>query len=277
MIYAMADIHGFYEVLQENIKRIKFDPEKDRLIFLGDYIDYGPQSGQVLRYLYDLQQEYGNERVIVLPGNHEAMLLEWLKIYRSPKRGAYSDYSEWLLTDSAAGFKCFRTLVSAQKFAEFEAAAKKGTAEQCNRLAAQMVEEECEDILRWLRKLPLFYETEDAIYVHAGVDEEAEDLWKFAASDDLCESIFLWKYPPTQGEFYKTVIAGHTGTGSKDLAGDRDFHDVYFDGASHYFIDGSVIYSGRIPILAYDEAKHAYYSIDPSGRKKKVRPYEKMH
>ena len=107
MIYAMSDIHGCCKVFQEMLGLIDLDGD-NRLILLGDYIDYGPQSGQVLRYLYDLQQEYGNERVIVLPGNHEAMLLEWLKIYLHPKHGAYSDYSEWLLTDSDAGFKCFR-------------------------------------------------------------------------------------------------------------------------------------------------------------------------
>ena len=55
------------------------------------------------------------------------------------------------------------------------------------------------------------------------------------------------------------VIAGHVGSGQ--VADDPTFHDVFFDGYSHYFIDGSVMQSQRIPVLTYDTGTGQYGSI----------------
>ena len=56
--------------------------------------------------------------------------------------------------------------------------------------------------------------------------------------------------------FYKDIIAGHIGTYS--LKADKNFHGVYWDGMSHYFIDGSVNISGVIPLLMYDLESNKY-------------------
>ena len=50
------------------------------------------------------------------------------------------------------------------------------------------------------------------------------------------DNTLLGKFPATKGKFYKTIIAGHVGTCSRDLAADRSYHDVYYDGESHYYI-----------------------------------------
>ena len=68
------------------------------------------------------------------------------------------------------------------------------------------------------------------------------------------------------------MIAGHVGTGS--IAHDRYFHDVYFDGQSHYYIDGSVYKHGKLLLLVYDDNDKCYYQMD-SGRKNKVRKFER--
>lgn len=115
-------------------------------------------------------------------------------------------------------------------------------------------------MIKWIRSLKSYYETETQIFVHAGVEEEAEEYWKYGSADD----IFLWKYPATLGPFFKTIIAGHIGTGS--LAGDNSFHDVFYDGASHYYIDGSVYKNGKLLLLAYDETDGRYYQIENAER-----------
>ena len=43
------------------------------------------------------------------------------------------------------------------------------------------------------------------------------------------------------------IVAGHTGTA--EISGDPGFHDIYFDGESHYYIDGTVLESGIIPVI----------------------------
>lgn len=45
--------------------------------------------------------------------------------------------------------------------------------------------------------------------MHAGVDEEAGEYWVWGTSD----YILLGKFPATKGKFYKTIVAGHVGTG----------------------------------------------------------------
>jgi serine/threonine protein phosphatase 1 len=75
-IYAIGDIHGCYDKLCRLMDRIDICWSEDTLILLGDYIDRGPRSYEVLEYLVDLQKAHAN--VIFLKGNHEAMFLDFL-------------------------------------------------------------------------------------------------------------------------------------------------------------------------------------------------------
>ena len=75
-IYAVGDIHGCYDKLQVLMEKIDIDFEVDTLVFLGDYIDRGPQSFEVVAYLADLKKRYAN--TIFLKGNHEEMLEKYL-------------------------------------------------------------------------------------------------------------------------------------------------------------------------------------------------------
>ncbi len=75
--FVLSDIHGCYHSLLELLDYIKPDPLTDRLIFLGDYIDRGPQSKEVVAEIISLTREL--PRTITLMGNHEEMLLEFIK------------------------------------------------------------------------------------------------------------------------------------------------------------------------------------------------------
>lgn len=114
----------------------------------------------------------------------------------------------------------------------------------------------------WMKKLPLYYETPTQIFVHAGVDEDAGDLWKWGTPDEF----YYEKFPWSTGPFLKDVIAGHIGTWN--IANDPCFHDVYWDGESHYYLDGTVHVSGMIPVLKYDVERQRYtaFTFDDAGR-----------
>ena len=88
--------------------------------------------------------------------------------------------------------------------------------ETINREAVQMILSNHEKLIWWIQQMPLYFESESQIFVHAGVDEEAGEYWMWGTSD----SILLGKFPATKGKFYKTIIAGHVGTGTRDLADD---------------------------------------------------------
>ncbi len=75
-IYAIGDIHGCHAKLRRLLKRIDIDWSRDRLVFLGDYIDRGPAAYAVVECLIDIRRRY--PQTVFLKGNHEAMLLDYL-------------------------------------------------------------------------------------------------------------------------------------------------------------------------------------------------------
>ena len=268
MIYAMSDIHGCLEQLKEKMTLVDLQGN-NKLLFLGDYIDYGPQSGQVLRYIYELQKQYGNDKVIVLKGNHEAMLLEWINDFNKSVTKMMDElsYDTWLQTDAYQRFNTLRTLVTEEQLAEYLEYVKTASFAEQNAGAVKMILQTSGDLIQWMLSMDLFYQTEEQIFVHAGVDEEAEDYWEWGSG----EEIFLWKFPAVTGKFIKTVIAGHIATAS--VAKEKSFHEIFHDGASHYYIDGTVYMQGKLLLLGYDEKKKKYYQIEKQG-KSEVRKYE---
>lgn len=269
MIYAMSDIHGCIDALEKKIENVNLEGD-NRIIFLGDYIDYGKNSGSVLRFIHDLQKQYGEEKVIVLKGNHEAMLLEWIDDFKKGLTPEMEElvYDSWLKTDSEHRYNTFRTLVRKEQLEQLMEIKNTASFGKLNVTAVKMLLETNGDLIKWIRSMPSFYETQNQIFVHAGVDEEAEDFWKWGTGDE----IFLGKFPASLGEFCKIIVAGHVGTGS--IARDKSFHDIYYDGVSHYYIDGSVYKHGKLLLLAYDEENDKYYQIE-NGRQVPIHKFEK--
>ncbi|MGW8195283.1 MAG: metallophosphoesterase, partial [Desulforhopalus sp.] len=75
-IFAIGDIHGCARQLATLLDRIPCDWERDTLIFLGDYINRGPDTKAVLDILLDLRESCAD--IHFLKGNHEQELLEYI-------------------------------------------------------------------------------------------------------------------------------------------------------------------------------------------------------
>ena len=78
-IYVIPDIHGYYSSLQQVLNRILPLRDTDQVIFLGDYIDRGPESHLVIQKLIELDKEYG-EQIVPIMGNHEWLMLAGLDL-----------------------------------------------------------------------------------------------------------------------------------------------------------------------------------------------------
>lgn len=75
--YVIGDIHGCAAELSRLVEALPL-ARGDTLVFLGDYVDRGPDSRAVVSYLLSLQQDRNGIELIFLKGNHEDMLLCYL-------------------------------------------------------------------------------------------------------------------------------------------------------------------------------------------------------
>lgn len=71
-LFIVGDVHGCYKTFTTLLR--KWNPEKEQLIQLGDFIDRGNDNPQTVKLCRELQQQHG---AIFLKGNHEQMALEY--------------------------------------------------------------------------------------------------------------------------------------------------------------------------------------------------------
>ena len=132
--FAIGDIHGCLAHLESLMEKISpsFNPDDDTLVFLGDYIDRGPEPKGVVDYVLQLQKEL--RHVLCLKGNHEDMLLDWVINGRNYDLYIYNGGGSTIRSYSLDG--------------EFH------------------LPPEHRDFFKSLR---LYYETDDYVFVHAGL------------------------------------------------------------------------------------------------------------
>jgi serine/threonine protein phosphatase 1 len=173
-IYAIGDIHGCATQLEALIARLDIDARQDRLIFIGDYIDRGPDPREVVDRILDLRGKL--DHVICLLGNHEQMFLNFYLEHRGLELFLGNGGSSTLLS---YGFQRSRQDPS------FRVPDRH---------------------LRFYQSLLPYYETADHIFVHAGlragVPLPEQDL------DDLLWSRF--EFIRSTHDFGKKVVFGHT-------------------------------------------------------------------
>ena len=138
-LIAVGDIHGQFDMLRELIGKIK-PSSKDLFVFIGDYIDRGYKSKQVLDYLIDFEQKYN---AVFLKGNHEDMLLDLLGLDENAINGAYY----------------------ARNGGEFTALSYGSTDSTIEDLAHLIPKEH----IQFMKNTKIFFETEHYFFAHGGV------------------------------------------------------------------------------------------------------------
>ena len=83
--FVIGDIHGALLSLKQCLERSSFDNSKDKIIFLGDYVDGWSESSELVEYLINLQAD-SKDRHIFIRGNHDKWAEDWI-IHGSIHRG----------------------------------------------------------------------------------------------------------------------------------------------------------------------------------------------
>ena len=185
LTYAIGDIHGCLDKLRSLLLRCEKHAagRPPAFVFVGDYVDRGPQSSAVIDCLIDLKARHG-ERVVTLKGNHEAMALAAFD-GSGPVR-------LWLAQGGLATLKSY------------------GIAEP-HELPRAHVD--------WLRALPLRYDDGRRLFVHAGVNPGMP----LEAQDDFDLLWIREPFLSHRGDYGRLIVHGHTPLtdGVPDLHGNR--------------------------------------------------------
>ncbi|RTE06214.1 metallophosphoesterase family protein [Paenibacillus whitsoniae] len=228
---AISDIHGCAAEFKALLEKVSYKPGEDRLILLGDYVDRGPASKEVVEHVMKLVREHG---AIAIKGNHDARFLEVLGE-----------------TDNVTEMKFFEH-GGIQTFQSFSGSKLLDIQQSKERIRAT-----CREHIDFLRSLPLYYETETHIFVHAGLNPAYTD-WKTQPERD-----FIWIRAPFLQQrtvVDKPVVFGHTTT--MDLHGKGD---VWFE-SDKIGIDGGCPYGYQLNCLEITEGlQYRTYSVPSRG------------
>ncbi len=187
-IFAIGDIHGHFTELADLMNTMQteggLDPTRDCVVFLGDYVDGGPHTRQVVDQLIAWQQDHPHW--VFLKGNHEDLMLDAL-VYHGRH---YGDYFLWWNQGGRA---------TAFSYLPDDATAYERAIMQPDEYIAT-------SHLEWLNNLPLMHETAEFLFVHAGFrpgyhlngQTEEDMLWIRGA------------FHAAHHNFGKPVVFGHT-------------------------------------------------------------------
>jgi serine/threonine protein phosphatase 1 len=180
LTYAVGDIHGALHKLESLVAQCRAHGDRDgghdggagapKFVFVGDYIDRGPQSSGVIRYLIELAHEMPGD-VVTLMGNHEAMLLAIIDGAIEPE--------DWL---------------------------GQGGKETLQSYGVTDARDLPREHVDWLRRLRFSHDDGKRFFVHAGIDparpldaqDEHDLLW-------IREPFLSYR-----GDYGRLVVHGHT-------------------------------------------------------------------
>jgi serine/threonine protein phosphatase 1 len=194
--FVVGDIHGDLEALFKVLACLPTLTKDDTLVFVGDYIDRGPKSAQVVDYVRKLPKQTP-AKVVCLRGNHEDA---WLRVIA---RG----WPEYVLPPVNGCLACMRSFEGRPPPADDERATK---AEMEIMLLGAFFPAE---VVQWMDALPFYYEDEHAIYVHAGLPRGADGTFTHPSKVEP-QIALLWCREEAFFRDYrgKLVVFGHTTT-----------------------------------------------------------------
>lgn len=169
---AIGDVHGCLQSLQALTKKLEKYSDR-QFVFLGDYIDRGPDSKGVVDFLLDYREQ---QDCIFLRGNHEQMLLD----------AYYNDNLDlWLMNGGRSTLESYGAKYNQLNIAE--------------------------EHLEFYKDTRMYYDTPDFFFVHAGLSPAKTIEQSLQDDNDIQD--FLWERSHLnvfETPWEKTVVFGHT-------------------------------------------------------------------
>lgn len=212
-VFIMTDIHGCFEELEAMLNIV---PPHTKILFLGDFVDRGPDSLKTVRIVKQLVE---SGRAYAIRGNHEEMLLKSID--------GTMDEAIYLRN---GGLKTFQ---------DFAAPVEKDVDTLAFEDFVTIMTRHYTNELDFIRALPLYIDMHDYLFVHAGIDPHTKTLSSLRKKD------VLWireafHYAPHQLPY--KIFFGHTPV--QRLEGGT-LHSIWYNDAKTKFdLDGGCVFGG---------------------------------
>jgi len=191
-IIAIGDLHGYCEPLFRLFDEI-VPSHNDLLVFIGDYVDRGPDSREVVQALIDISKAHPGCRF--LKGNHEDMMLGALGF-----DACVSDTNTWLYNGGGTTIRSYGIRI--------EDLLTRSGIPAAGDLRTALRDALPASHLNFISRLPLYIESEHFLFCHAGVSPHVPTAVGKLNCFDL-----LWMRDHIHAEelsWEKTVVCGHT-------------------------------------------------------------------
>ena len=194
-IFSIVYIHGcliqLVSLHDKIFNQFSFNKKNDLLVYLGDYIDRGPNSKDVINHILKLQKEKINS--IFLMGNHEQIMIDF--VFNKINNLRY-----WLNLGTDQTFKSYKI-----EIAEF---IKDGFEDdKMDKLRNVLLNKLSNEHIHFLKNLKLSHSMGKYLFVHAGINPE-----KTLKNQDKMD--FLWsrsdQFFDKNFKFEQIIVHGHT-------------------------------------------------------------------
>lgn len=148
--FAVGDVHGCLALMNDLAQQIAARDAAATVVYVGDYVDRGDDSAQVLRQLFTQRD---NPKVVCLTGNHEKMMLDFID--QPATKGARWLRYGGMQTLASFGLRGINPTAKGDVLLD---------------VASQLVDAMGADLLDWLRDLPAMWQSGNMAVVHAGAD-----------------------------------------------------------------------------------------------------------
>jgi serine/threonine protein phosphatase 1 len=260
VVCAIGDVHGRLDLLEAATDELRrtarmatAEGKAFVAVFLGDYIDRGPDSQWVIAHLMSLQHE-GLGEVIFLRGNHEQVMLDLAD--------GIDDTLPWL---------DYGGLETLQSYGVDHPPAAHGPA-GAGELGRAVMRAVPASHLEFLRGTQLYAKCGDYLFVHAGL--RPDRLMDEQSAADMLWFRYYADEPPVHGEF---VVHGHS-TNERPILGrwrigidteayaTGDLTLLRLDGAEREFLRISAPAAGPVQVTPWSRIDTSYSRREPSAR-----------
>lgn len=234
----MSDIHGELELFKKALAHVNYSDE-DILIIVGDVCEKGSNSLGLVRYLIELKKTH---EVYVLMGNCDTLYED---IY-TDEGSSNEEVKQYMLyrKHTILNEMCEECGIEVNEQIDMEAMKKK-------------LRECYSDEFSFLRDLPIILNTDNYIFVHAGIESEV------LRENDAVQCLTRGSFLTTDKNFAKCVVVGHWPCGNYDRVINNNGIRVDWD-KNIIAIDGGnqIKETGQLNILIIDRGELSFDFVD---------------